>query len=648
MNAYTGKVDRPDFVPLSAELNRVSKVPRRVMSPEDAAWLADELTARLKKPRGTMRLKPVQGWALYELGTVGGLLGALSVGSGKTLVSLLAPVVMKSHRPVLIVPAGLVEKTKRDKEVLEQHWHLPLFIRIMSYEWLGREQAAKALTEWDPDLVILDECHRAKNNRDAAVARRITRFFREHSKKARVVVPHAGLAFGGGKPVVKAPLHCAALSGTVTKRSLHDYAHILTWCLPAELLPIPTHYTDLSLWADALDEKKNEVRRIDPGALEILCVDDADRELWRTDRITAARKTYRRRLVETPGVVATSESKVDASLVVRGLRVDMGPGVDEAFTVMRKDWKTPDGWTIPDAITWARHARELALGFFYVWDPRPPIEWQRARAAWHQNVREILKHSRTYDSEKQVRNFALQGALKVLPESWHPYAKEIASPKVKIWTPAQRLACSEQLMTELRSKKLKDDDEWIVSLFEWKGLQNTFEINTRPEWIDATACEFVATWARKNTGIVWTEHTCVGSRLSTEFGLNYYGRKGLDAQGRFIYEHDTRTSLAASRPANGEGLNLQGWCKNLITSLLPNGARNEQLLGRTHREGQFADEVEVEFIVSCDEHLKSLDQALKDARYIESSTGSPQKLLLAAIDVDEKALRGNGPRWNEE
>jgi hypothetical protein len=442
-------------------------------------------------------------------------------------------------------------------------------------------------------------------------------------------------------------VHCTALSGTVTKRSLYDYAHILAWCLPGKLLPVPTSWQDLKLWADALDEKKDAYNLVDPGALEILCADEEDRKLWGTDRRTAARKTYRRRLVETPGVVATYETEVDATLIVRGLRVDPGPAVDEAFEFMRSNWKTPDGWTIPDGMTFARHARELALGFYLVWDPRPPAEWQQARSAWHKFVHELLKRSRTYDSEKQVRNLVLHEALKVLDEKLHQIAKEIATPpkdktKRKLST-EERLARSQELIAQMTKKP-----DGAEALFAWKGIQDTFTPNTVPIWIDSTACEFAAEWAKKNAGIIWTEHRCVGQRLEEEFGLPYYGRKGFDKNGRFVDDHDRRKSIVVSRPANSEGRNLQGWSKNLIMSLLPNGARNEQLIGRTHRPGQFADEVEVEFVVSCVEHLRGLDQALRDAWYIQTSTGAPQKLLLATLDVNERVLRGTGPRWVEK
>jgi hypothetical protein len=630
-----GRVTGPEFVPVSSELNRVSRIPRRTMSPSDLEWLAAEMTARLRKPRGTMQLRPIQAWALYELATVGGLFGPITVGGGKTLISFLAPVVMKAERTLLVVPAGLIEKTKRDKEILDQHWHLPPFIRMKSYEWLGREEAGEdrelgrksALEEWKPDLILLDECHRAKN-KNAAVVRRLTRFFR--------AFPNA---------------RCGAFSGSATKRSILDYAHILAWCLPEKLFPLPTNHRDLTLWSDALDEKKDSVKKVDPGGLEILCVDQADRQLWLTDRVKAARHVFRRRMVETPGVVATHESSIDSTLIVRGVAVGLGPEVDDAFADLRELWETPDGWTIPDGVTFARHARELALGFYYIWDPRPPVDWQSARADWHKYVRSVLKHSRTHDSEKQVRNWVLTEARKLLPEGLHKLAVELATPprhhEKRTLNTRQRSEAGAHLVQVLLAGARKPEDvEGPTKLFAWKGIQDTFEPNTVPVWIDSAACSFATEWAREAPGIIWVEHRCVGERLEREFGLTYYGRKGLNARGQFIDDHDPKQSLVASRPANGEGRNLQKWSRNLIMSLLPNGARNEQLLGRTHRPGQTADEITFEFLVSCVEHLEGFEQAMKDARYIEHSTGAPQKLLLATVDVDEKRLRGAGPRWN--
>jgi len=589
-----------DKVPPSSDLVRIAKLPRRFYSPEELEWLADEMTARIKTPNGQMRLRPIQAQALFELGTVGGMFGILRVGAGKTLISLLASVALKAQRPLIIVPAKLEEKTKRDMEVLAQHFRLPPWQRIMTYEWLGREQAGQdeetgrpdALDEWNPDLVSLDECQKAKSI-EAAVTKRLRRFFRTHNQA-----------------------RCAAMSGTATKRSILDFAHILTWCLPAKLLPIPTHWNDLELWSLALDERKSENIYIDPEALEALCFDQEDLELWRNaysplDRRQAARVVFRKRLVQTPGVVSTVESPIDATLTIRALRVELSADIDAAFAHMRPNWETPDGWSIADGMEMARHARDLCLGFYLRWDPRPPFEWVEPRKAWHKFVREILKHSRKLDSELPVRKWAA--------------------------------ACTRR---QQEGERLNErEQEAVARLGAWQAVCDTFVPNTVPVWIDASMLEFAAEWARTRVGIVWCENPCVGQRLRDEFGLEYYGREGLNRAGRLIDDHSPKKSLCASIRSSGEGRNLQAWCKNLTLDLPTSGDVAEQLIGRTHRDGQEADEVEFEFVVSCREHVDAYEQLMRDTRYIESITGSPQKAMLAGHDIDPRVMRGNGPRW---
>lgn len=591
-----------ESVVVTQDLIRIARMRRRVWSADDAEWIAEEMTRGLRKPRGTMRLRPVQAISLYELGTIGGVFGPQTVGAGKTIPTILAPVVTHSQRPLLIVPASLVEKTKRDKEVLDQHFHTPHFLKIMSYEWLGRESAGTdvaagkpdALTDWRPDLIILDEAHRLKN-RDAAVTRRVTRYFRAFPKT-----------------------RCAAFSGTFTKRSIHEYAHILAWCLPKDLLPIPVHWRDLELWALALDERKSQrfgEKRAHPGALEALCVDDADKAAWRQDPFEAARRVFRRRLVETPGVVATQEASVDATLVIRAKRVELDERVDEAFARLRQ-WETPDGELMADGLERTRHARELALGFWYKWDPAPPREWLEPRRAWHKFVRETLKHSRKLDSELQVRNW---------------------------------IASIERAVAEGKKHKLDEQEaKGVVTLRAWLAVRDSFRPNTVPVWFDSSALEVMVEWARTRAGIVWVEHQCVAQRLRDEFGLAYYGEQGLDARGNFIDHHDRRKSFAASIAANSEGRNLQAWCKNMVTSPPANGKTWQQLLGRTHRPGQESDEVECDVIVSCVEHVEAFDQSLRDARYVQASTGDPQKLLLATVDFHKRVFLGHGPRWEKE
>lgn len=786
-------------VMLTNELTRIAGLPRRVLTPEQWEVFADRLTQVLKTPHGQMRLRPVQAVSLLEMTEVGGVFGPQRCGAGKTLLSLLSPSVLqrtkrKGFRPLLVVPAGLLEKTERDRRLLAEHWEIVQFLKVMSYEWLGRPQAANALEEYQPDLIILDECHKVRNTR-SAVCRRFKRFFQERSRLEHILGP------GGLDPVA-----CIAMSGTVTKRSLFDYAHIMRWCLPASHIPIPWHFQDLMDWADALDEKKERKQRdeamtissvkspvvvdpvsgevrtktrfnhgvIDPGELKILC-NDEETALWDSgEKQRAARLAFRRRLIETPGVVATVESPIDASLLVRGVKIEeVGESVENAFEDLRTAWVSPDGVALWDGLEVARKARELALGFFYTWwnedafkqcltnllrmngnaeqslkigndeanalrsiaqrilndfehtigngtdvaralailkqqnqksesgnfvlgtgsqtkitthssrstmgcatsaargvlfqveekgevdsvsititSPEkfaaffavpaterwlrwvtilrgsrelfnifstaveaagPPEEWLGPRKVWAKFVRETLKHSKTFDSESQVRRWV------------HELS---ADPKLKPrhWTQVQF-------------------EEACAALLNWVEVRDSFEPNTVPVWIDTTALNYAASWCQQHRGIAWVEHTCFGERLEKDFGITYYGRKGRNGAGYLIDDHSPSQSLVASIAANKEGRNLQAWSENLIVSMPSSGLTIEQLISRTHRDGQEADEVLVEVIVSCWEHVNAFNQASADADYIQSSTGAPQKLMLAGVDFPQLGLLGFGRRW---
>src|SRR5262249_5979601 len=138
---------------------------------------ARELTLVLRRPGGTMWLRRVQGQALLEAATVG-LFAPIPVGEGKTLVSLLIPYVTDSKRPLLLLPAKLIDKTRRAIHELSRHWLIP-DIRIMSYEILGRPQSENALEGYRPDCIPCDEAHRLKNKR-AAVTRRVMRYLERH------------------------------------------------------------------------------------------------------------------------------------------------------------------------------------------------------------------------------------------------------------------------------------------------------------------------------------------------------------------------------------------------------------------------------------------------------------------------------------
>jgi hypothetical protein len=161
--------------------------------------------------------------------------------------------------------------------------------------------------------------------------------------------------------------------------------------------------------------------------------------------------------------------------------------------------------------------------------------------------------------------------------------------------------------------------------------------------------EYARDWMIKNEGIVWVEHVAVGEKLSEISGFSYFGESGRDAKGQNIEE--SRGSIIASIAANGEGRNLQKWSRNLILSCPPGGGTWEQLLGRTHRQGQESDEVTIEVLLSCIEHYEGFEQAKRDALYVQDTTGQTQKLLTCdKIELTKEQLSRlkakKNPIWN--
>lgn len=562
------------------ELSRILALPRRRVDdfPEE---YVERLTDLLKTPNGTWKLRPAQALALHDIGVHGGAFCILGVGQGKTIVTLLAPYVLNAKRPMLLAPAGLLKKTERDRLLIEKHFRVPTNIRLFSYELLGRVQSVNELENYKPDLLMLDEGHRGKNRR-AAMTRRLLRFMQSHPE-TKVV----------------------DLSGTSMRTSILELHHRLLWCLK-DRAPIPRTVEECEEWALALDEKVSDEARYLPGALLKLCADE-DYEGGASD-VVAVRRGYRRRLLETPGVVSAiaGGEVVDAGLTIRAITYDVSKTTDRHFRTLRGDpedrenfpgWFTPDGWALSQPVDVWRHARELALGLHYAWDPRPPEDWRNARRDWAAFVREVLSRSRTLDSELQVANACDAGKLDA------------------------------------------------TALNRWRAVKDTFKPNSVAVWHDDSALKVCAEWM-KTPGIVWTEHAWFAERLSEVTGSRYFGAKGLAADGVFIDDASAGEAIIASIDANKEGRNLQKWHRNLVVSMQDGADVMQQLIGRTHRTGQEED-VTVDILLGCREHANAMRKALAAAEAVRDTTGEDSKLLMADLDWPSDAAIASfrGWRW---
>lgn len=537
-----------------------------------------------------MRLRPWQAAGLCEAHDNGGLFAQAGLGMGKTLFSALVSIVMEAKRPLLLVPADLHgttnSKTVRDFRKLRKDWKA-VPIRIETYNKLSttNKEGVRSLDleKFNPDLIILDEAQALKDPKSKR-----TRYFRRYIRERR----KQGL-----------PVKLIALSGTMAKRSIRDFAHLLDWCL-GEGSPLPRDEFDLIFWADAIDEKtgQRDIDPVEPGALLSLCGPE-EKDL--DDRI-AARRAVGRRIFETPGCMSLgSDVGASCKLRIECHEIPVPPAVEAAFKHLKTTWTTPGGVQVCDGLGMRSHSREIACGFFYKWKYPAPQAWKYARSAWCSAVRELIgTNRRGLDSEKdvalEIQQFARSGRA-------HPLAEVYR---------------------------------------EWQKQKPTFEPETIPVWLSDDALHYAIHWA-KNPGLVWTEHVAVGERLSELSGLPYYGPKGFDKKKRYIEDHKPGSSAIASIASNHKGRNLQGiWSRSLYTSFPATGYISEQSIGRIHRPGQLADEVVVDIMISCREQLLGFEQTIRDAGFHTDALQSAFKLGTSSPRIfDPQPLDKSSSGW---
>lgn len=554
----------------SPDLQRILKIPRRPGDFKDmisdAEW--DALNEELKRPEGTMRLKKVQAASLIEAKKNGGLFGGLGVGAGKTLLSLLLPVVMGARECVLMVPPALKSKLfDIDLPALEKHWKLPNFhghktfypdatctVYVVTYSQLSTAKSQDILDRLSPDLIICDEAHSVKDP-GATRTKRFLRFFRANPRTRLCV-----------------------LSGTMTQRSIKDFAHLARFSLKGNA-PVPAAWPVLEEWAAALDAMDDDVRA-DPGALIYLCNPGEE-----------VRPAYSRRLRETPGVVIASADRPPASLIINRLDAKVPPSVAGALKHLRDEWETPSGDQLGDALAFSRAARQLASGFYLRWVWPATVgdelrdEWLETRAAWHREVRDMLRGEGTAGMDS-------------------PYLleKAVSEGRWKSWC-------------------LKD---WRDADAEFRRVTKMQEPPTEAVWIDDYLVKEATKWGKKNVGIIWYEHPTFGEAVAKAGGWEHFGagKKAAEA----IQKHKGNETVVAGVRTQGEGKNLPMFHKNLVITPSSNPKTWEQLLGRTHRYGQKADEVVVDVYLHTSEMEAAMMKAIRDTEYGEELENTEKKL----------------------
>ena len=532
------------------EAERITGLPR---IPE--GFQVPDQTDAYRTEEGTQTLRPIQSEALFWLKRTGGLLGAISVGEGKTLIAFLASRALGLDRCVLLVPPGVYDQVTRMLIESRRHWMIRP-IEIVSYSALSQASGTTMLDTLDPEVIVADECHLLKRM-GSARTKRVIRFFQSRPE-CRFV----------------------ALSGTVTARSIRDYAHLADLAL-RDGSPVPRDRYALLTWVKYIDADQ-EVQRGGGCAPSMCSFLSAERPGWQLGEEGAthhARGAFRERLRATPGVVVSREELVKASLRISLLHGIPYPA--DEYKRVQASGERPDGEVFEADVDEWRCLRQLSLGFYYRWDwgdREPDQTWIDARREWGRFVRaELERHACAgYDSPKLVS------------DRLHP---DDPSPLAQAWN-------------------------------RWKAARERVGPDTVPVWIDDGVLQAAMARAEaEGDCLVWYESRAVAQRLAQlGFRVIFPGSPvPLVREG----------TLCLSIASHGTGLNLQHYSRNIVLEPPPGGHIWDQMIGRTHRAGQPEDTVLVSALGHTPVFQRAIQRARSDASYRKQTTGVNQRLLYA-------------------
>tara|TARA_R110002110_G_scaffold208496_4_gene420833 strand:- start:1002 stop:2519 length:1518 start_codon:yes stop_codon:yes gene_type:complete len=498
------------------------------------------------------------------------LLGAIGVGHGKTLIAILGASIVGSKRPVVMVPPSLRDTFATELEKFKDAFDLPE-VTVIAYSMLSRPEGTDLLRKMSPDYIFADEAH-ALRHPTSARTRRLLRYLEENPETV-----------------------FAAASGTLTARSIRDYAHLARHALGSGS-PLPLLSSHLDSWANVLDvdgrPSWSDWQTIEPLLDEF--GDDMHPFRRGKAKREAARDAFRLRLRSAPGVVATDDESAPCSLLIKLLE-NPEPPVEclQAFASI-DDGISPDGETVyeDDVSSW-RAYRQVSAGFHYrwAWEDTPSgerdEEWLRARSAWSRHVRRQLEKNACegYDSPALVAR-RVQAEIDGDP----------------------RLVKSSAIH---------------CALAEWSRVSSRPVPPTVPVWLSSYLVEAVAAWVESigEPVLIWYETKALGEAIARSGDWPLCGPGNPPKA--------PAETCVVSINAHNKGLNLQAWRTSLVVEPPSSGQTWEQLIGRTHRAGQTADEVEVFVFVGPEPFARAFASAKDQAAYQAATTGGRFKLVFA-------------------
>lgn len=588
-------------------------------------------------PKCITVLNPPQAWGLREVKNLGGAVGLLGVGSGKTILSILTPLAVPNCKVAVLLakPDQRIHYWKAYQR-LREHFRVPSFVfdklddgygavvrgapvlHFVPYSLLQNPKSTTLLATMNPDLIICDEAHSVSSKKSTRTNRLIN--YLEDRDHVRF----------------------CAWSGTLVKKSIKDQAHLMSFALGLGS-PMPIDDDDVEAWSAVFDPSPVPDTETVTAQKLYGAFDHGGRQRKWYERggvNDGVRQGYRQHVLETPGVLSTRESSVGCSLPLYQRTVKLPESVRKALSDVRTLMKRPDGEELVEATEIAACARNVASGFYYFWAfPGTPCtcapnvfaeeqrcshcqfiaEWYRRRTAWNKELRRRLEKFEPHLDSPLLCTNAARRAHEGCSCGWQP----------------EKLVKGDVHRHTRKNGDLCEYPVWATETWEfWEEIKDQVVHVPRVAWIDDFFARDAAEWAREHRGIVWCQSSAFGRKVAELAGIKYHGG-GPNAEAEILAEKGDR-SIVASLKAHGtgrDGLQHKFW-EQYFPEPMASGDAWQQTLGRLARPGQEKDSVESWVARHSDEVRDAFSNALRDAEFIESVTGNKQLLLATDRDFD--------------
>ena len=623
----------------SLEISRIIRLPivPELLPEEVDAFSEQEIQARYSE--SGFRLFPTQAAAVLAYDIYGGLFAPIGVGWGKTLITLMIAdrALQKGiDRTMLFVPPQVYQQlTLTDIPWARKRVGLrtPFILLggksrderrrivgskkkgcyVLPYSLLSTTDTNDLLNGVCPGLIVLDEAHNVKNPKAARTKR----------------------LFGPDGFITRNQPEVCSLSGTITNKSLRDYGHLISYAL-RDQSPLPMDSALIDQWARALDANadQQDQEKAQTGPMRPLLqwfqTHWADEKL--PPQIAGYRKAFNRRLITCPGVTTSGDAEIGVALSLENDPVkdyQKCKGFDVLLQHMKdveELWITPSGDEIDEGFQKWRYLYELTAGFYH-------------RQRWP-DVEELLTRARFKDlSVPEVEAYLEQA------QECHELENKYRS-SVRKWIEYEGKPGLDTPFLVGGSMYAHGSRDVGARLYQkWTDYRD-LQFEGMPERLSEPilVCDYkikhAAQWALKyKRGIIWYENNAIGmmcAEACAEAGLDVIWcpaesrRKGMN---QVVQDPRNKDKiLVCAMGGHGTGKNMQHFQNTYFLQFPRKAPLVQQVIGRTHRNGQMADELVVHTNNTLDFDAQNASACIIDALYQHQTMGARQKIIFATYN----------------